>query len=367
MTAAQTPARALRQQLIVILGGRSAEHEVSVTSARGVMREADPERFEVTPVGITKRGFWLTPDETLARLAQVEAGERRDIGDDPIDGAFMRPAVLATLHLADAVFPIVHGTFGEDGTLQGLLEMADVPYVGPGVAASAVGMDKGLMRAVFAAADIPQARYIVLEGEEARTPSDDIMRAVEAEIGYPCFVKPANGGSSVGISKARSREDMGASLATAVAFDRKVLIEETILGQEVECAVLGHRDPQPSPLGEIEPSTEFYDYDAKYLDDSAALIVPARVDEQTARTVQEYAVRAFRALGCSGLSRVDFFVEPTGSVKCIEVNTLPGFTPISMYPRLWQEAGVSYRELISRLVDFAIERHAERSEAVARG
>ncbi|MDA1010807.1 MAG: D-alanine--D-alanine ligase [Chloroflexi bacterium] len=356
-----------RERLVVILGGRSAEHEVSVTSARGIMREADPERFEVTPVGITKRGLWLTPEETRARLARVEAGERRDIGDDAIDGAFMPPDVLATLHDADVVFPIVHGTFGEDGTLQGLLEMAGVPYVGPGVAASAVGMDKALMRAVFAAAGIPQVRYVVIEGNDAASVPDGTLRAVQSDLGYPCFVKPANGGSSVGVSKARSREDIGDALATAFAFDRKVLVEEALVGQEVECAVLGHRDPQPSPLGEIEPSTEFYDYEAKYLDNSAALIVPARIDERTARTVQEYAVRAFHALGCSGLSRVDFFVEPSGTVKCIEVNTLPGFTPISMYPRLWQEAGVSYRELISRLVDFALERHAERSEAVARG
>jgi D-alanine-D-alanine ligase len=354
-----------RQRLVVVFGGRSTEHEVSVTSARGVMREADPERFEVVPLGITKRGSWLSPAESRARLDRVEASERRDIGDDEIAGAFTRPEVLGALTSANVVFPIVHGTFGEDGTLQGLLEMADLPYVGPGVAASAVGMDKALMRAVFAAAGIPQARYLVLEDEEVRAPSEETLRAVQAEIGYPCFVKPANGGSSVGVSKARSREDIGDALSAAGQYDRKVLIEEALTGQEVECAVLGHRDPQPSPLGEIEPSTEFYDYQAKYLDDSAALIVPARVDAGIARTVQDYAVRAFRALGCSGLSRVDFFVEPAGTVKCIEVNTLPGFTPISMYPRLWQEAGVTYRALISRLADFALERHAERG-AVAR-
>jgi len=348
-----------RERLVVVFGGRSAEHEVSVTSARGVMREADPERFEVIPLGITKHGGWLTPGETRARLDRVDAGERRDIGDDEIAGAFTRPEVLGALASADTVFPIVHGTFGEDGTLQGLLEMADLPYVGPGVAASAVGMDKALMRAVFAAAGIPQARYLVLEDEEVTAPSEETLRAVQT-LGYPCFVKPANGGSSVGVGKARSREDIGDALAAAAQYDRKVLVEEALTGQEVECAVLGHRDPQPSPLGEIEPSTEFYDYQAKYLDDTAALIVPARVDESVARTVQELAVRAFRALGCSGLSRVDFFVEPAGAVKCIEVNTLPGFTPISMYPRLWQEAGVSYRALISRLVDFALERHAER-------
>lgn len=354
-----------KQRLAVVFGGRSAEHEVSVTSARGVMREADTGRFEVIPVGITKGGAWLTEDETRARLARVEAGERRDIGEDEGGGAFAYPDVLATLRSADAVFPIVHGTFGEDGTMQGLLEMADLPYVGPGVAASAVGMDKELMRAVFAAHQIPQAEYVVLRDDEVRSPSREVLDTIGATVGYPCFVKPSNGGSSVGVTKSRSREDIGDAIAAAGQYDRKVLVEAAIEGREVECAVLGHHDPQPSPLGEIAPSTEFYDYAAKYLDDTAALIVPAAVDERVASLVQEYAVRAFRALDCSGLSRVDFFVEPDGGVKCIELNTLPGFTPISMYPRLWQEAGVSYSELISRLVDFALERHAERRVAHA--
>jgi D-alanine-D-alanine ligase len=354
---------ATRQRLALIFGGRSTEHEVSVTSARGVMREADPERFDVIPLGITKNGAWLTTEETRARLARVDAGERRDIGDDAGGGILAFPEAMATLGSADVVFPIVHGTFGEDGTMQGLLEMADLPYVGPGVAASAIGLDKALMRDLFRAHDIPQARYLVLTDDEVHSPSEETLRSVEREIGYPCFVKPANGGSSVGVGKARSREDIAGAIAGAAAFDRKVLVEEGLEGQEVECAVLGHRDPQPSPLGEIAPSTEFYDYEAKYLDDSAALIVPARVDEATARRVQEYAVRAFRALECSGLSRVDFFVEPSGGVKCIELNTLPGFTPISMYPRLWQEAGVSYRELISRLVDFGFERFREARRA----
>jgi len=354
-----TSSQQSRQRLVLICGGRTAEHEVSVTSARGVMREADPARFEVIPLGITKGGAWLSVEETRARLARADAGERRDIGDDVGAGILAFPEAMATLHSADVVFPIVHGTFGEDGTMQGLLEMAELPYVGPGVAASAVGMDKDLMRAVFSAHDIPQTRYIVLRDEDTRAPSDATLRSVASEVGYPCFVKPANGGSSVGISKARSQEDLGEAIAAAAAFDRKVLVEAAVTGQEVECAVLGHRDPQPSPLGEIRPTTEFYDYQAKYLDDSAELIVPARVDPATAKRVQEYAVRAFRALDCSGLSRVDFFVEPDGNVKCIEVNTLPGFTPISMYPRLWQEAGVSYRELVSRLVDFALERFRE--------
>ncbi|MEI7926286.1 MAG: D-alanine--D-alanine ligase family protein [Chloroflexota bacterium] len=347
------------QKLGVIFGGRSMEHEVSVVSARGVMAQADTERFEVVPFGITRNGAWLTPEETRARLARVEAGDTRSLGEDEGDGAFAYPEVMALLRQMDVVFPIVHGTFGEDGTLQGLLEMADIPYVGSGVAASAVGMDKALMRAVFAAHGVPQTDYLVLTDEETRAPSSDTIRRIESELGYPCFVKPANGGSSVGVSRAASREDFGEALAGAARYDRKVLVEAAITGREIECAVLGNHDAQGSPLGEIRPTTEFYDYNAKYLDDSAELIVPAIVDAAAEARVREMAVRAYRALDCAGLARVDFFVEPDGGVKCIEVNTLPGFTPISMYPRLWQEAGLSYRDLISRLVDLAFERFEE--------
>ena len=347
------------QKLGVIFGGRSMEHEVSVVSARGVMREADAERFEVVPFGITRHGAWLTPDETRRRLVGVEAGDTRSLGDDEGDGAFAYPEVTALLGQMDVVFPIVHGTFGEDGTLQGLLEMAEVPYVGSGVAASAVGMDKALMRAVFAAHGVPQTEYVVLADEETRTPSMETMRRIERELGYPCFVKPCNGGSSVGVSRAASREDFGEALAGAARYDRKVLVEAAVTGREIECAVLGNHAPEGSPLGEIRPSTGFYDHNSKYLDDSAELIVPAQVDADSAERVRALAVQAYRALDCAGLARVDFFLQPDGAVKCIEVNTLPGFTPISMYPRLWQEAGLSYRDLISRLVDLAFERFEE--------
>ncbi|MPZ99456.1 MAG: D-alanine--D-alanine ligase [Dehalococcoidia bacterium] len=358
MSAHPTGQQSARRRLAVIFGGRSTEHEVSVTSARGVMREADRERFEVVPFGITRRGAWLTPTETARRLERIEAGETRSLGDDEGEGVFAYPDVFEELRRVDVVFPIVHGTFGEDGTMQGMLELAELPYVGSGVAASGVGMDKELMRAVFAAAGIPQTAYLVLRDRELDPLSEENVGAIGA-LGYPCFVKPCNGGSSVGISKARSREDLGVALAEAARHDRKVIVERALAGQEVECAVLGNDEPQPSPLGEIRPTTEFYDYHAKYLDDSAELIVPARIDDATARRVQDLAVRAFVALDCAGLSRVDFFVQPDGDVRCIEVNTLPGFTPISMYPRLWQEAGLSYSALISRLVDLAHERFRE--------
>jgi D-alanine-D-alanine ligase len=345
-------------KLGVIFGGRSTEHEVSVTSARGVMREADAQRFEVIPFGITRRGAWLTPDESRARLQRVEAGESSAIGDDEGAGVLAYPQVLAELATLDAVFPIVHGTFGEDGTLQGLLELADIPYVGSGVAASAVGMDKELMRAAFAQAGLPQPRYTVLRDAETVSPSEQTLRAIENDLGYPCFVKPANGGSSVGVSRANSREDFRDAVAEAAKHDRKVLVEEAMSGREVECAVLGNADALPSPLGEIRTDGDFYDYKSKYIDDSADLIVPAELSEADAARVQDYALRAYRAIDCAGLARVDFFVDD-GEARLIEVNTLPGFTPISMYPRLWQEAGLSYSDLITRLVELGVERHRE--------
>ncbi len=343
-----------RERLAVIFGGRSPEHEVSVVSARSVMREADAARFEVVPFGITKGGRWLSPDVTRARLDGEGA---RDLGYEEARGVLDTPAVLGELASVDAVFPIVHGPLGEDGTLQGLLELAGIPYVGAGVAASAIGMDKELMRDVFAAAGLPQARYEVLRDDDVSAPPDARIREIERHLGFPCFVKPANGGSSVGVSKARSREDLTGAVHEAARFDRKVVIEEAIVGREVECAILGNSEPQASPLGEITPRAEFYTYEAKYADDSTELTVPARVSEAVRERVQTLAVRAFRALDCAGMARVDFFVTPEDDVRVIEVNTLPGFTPISMYPRLWQEGGLSYSALISRLVDLALERH----------
>ena len=355
-----------RQRLGVIFGGRSTEHEVSVTSARGVMREADAERFEVIPFGVTRRGAWLTPAETRLRLEHVERGETGAIGDDAGEGVLAYPDVLAELRTIDVAFPIVHGTYGEDGTLQGLLELADIPYVGSGVAASGVALDKALMRAAFAHAGLPQGRYHVLRDAETRDPSAETVRALEGDLGYPCFVKPANGGSSVGVSRARSREDLHEAIATAASYDRKVLVEQEIAGQEVECAVLGNAEPQPSPLGEIRPHAEFYTYEAKYADEATELIVPAEIPAPTAAEVQQYALRAFQAVDCAGLARVDFIVTPEGAVHLLEVNTLPGFTPISMYPRLWEQTGLGYGALITRLVELAFERYAEsRSHALA--
>jgi len=350
-----------RQRLAVMIGGQSTEHEVSVTSGRSVIREADAERFEVVPFGITRGGAWLTPAETRARLERVDAGERTDIGDDAGGGILEYPDVLHELRAMDVVFPIIHGTFGEDGTLQGLLELADLPYVGSGVGASAVGMDKELMRSVFASAGIPQPGYIVLSDDEVREPPEAALRFVEGELGYPCFVKPCNGGSSVGVSMARSREDFGGAVATAARHDRKVMVEAAMSGHEVECAVMGNESPQASGVAEIVPGDEFYTYEQKYLDDGTQLVVPAPIAEELRERVRELALVAYRAVDCAGLARVDFFAnEDDGSVRIIEINTLPGFTPISMFPRLWQEEGLRYSELISRLVDLALERHTQR-------
>lgn len=348
-----------RIRLGVICGGRSPEHAVSVVSARSILREADPERFDAIPFGITRAGRWLTPDETRARFAKVESGETDNLGDDAGVGLLQSTEVLAALEAVDVVFPIVHGRLGEDGTLQGLCELAEKPCVGSGVAASAVGMDKALMRAAFASVGLPQPRYVVLRDEDARSPSPELLRDLEREVGYPCFVKPANGGSSLGVSKARTREDLMDGTAVAARYDRKVLVEEGVIGREVECAVLGNAHPDASPLGEIRPAAEFYTYEAKYADDTTELIVPAALSDETARRVQEAALAAYAAVDCAGMARVDFFVTPDDDIRIIEVNTLPGFTPISMYPRLWQHAGMSYADLITRLVDLAVERHEE--------
>jgi D-alanine-D-alanine ligase len=278
--------------------------------------------------------------------------------------------VLAELAEVDVAFPIVHGRNGEDGSLQGLLEIAGLPYVGPGVTASAIGMDKAQMRAVFAAHAIPQPSYLVLRDAALAeliggTPSREALTSIERTVGYPCFAKPANGGSSIGVSKVESREGLAEAVTHAARYDRKVVVETAIAGREVECAVLGNADPQPSPLGEIRPRGAFYSYEEKYGEQGAELVVPAQLTAAATARVQSIALDAYRAIDCAGLARVDCIVGETtdepGDVRVIEVNTLPGFTPISMYPRLWGETGLDYRSLITRLVGLALERHAEAS------
>ncbi len=347
-----------RMRLGVIFGGQSLEHEVSVVSAQYVT-DAASDRFDVVPIGVTKDGAWLTPDETQRQLDRDDEKFHKTLELGGERGLLARPEVLGALKEIDVAFPLIHGTHGEDGSLQGLLEMAGVAYVGAGVAASAIGMDKALMKRIMAQAGLDVADHIVVRAAQYEG-VEQIADAVEASVGYPAFVKPANGGSSVGISKVHSREDLGQAICLAFRYDRKVLVEEAIEGREVECAVLGNDNPEPSPLGEISYTREFYDYEAKYLDDSTELIVPASVPDETARRIQELAVQGYRSIDCAGMGRMDFFLTPDDRIIIDEINTLPGFAPTSMYPLLWKHAGLSYAGLIGRLVDLALERHKER-------
>ena len=330
-----------RLRLGVIFGGQSVEHEVSVHSAQAVLRAADPSLYEAVPIGVTKEGGWLTLDETRRALERADPPFKKTLA-----GAGHGLAAAAeALSQVDLVFPLVHGTHGEDGSLQGLLELAGLPYVGCGVAASALGMDKALMKACFSAAGLPVADHVVVRATDAEDMA--VVREIEARIGYPAFVKPANGGSSVGVSMAHGREDLAMAIAAAGRIDRKIVVEKYIEGREVECGVLGNApEAQASPVGEILYEGEFYDYDAKYLDSKTVNKAPADLPDDIVARVQELSLRAFNALDCAGMSRVDFFLRPDGDLVLVEINTIPGFSPTSMYPVLWQAGGIGYSELI---------------------
>ncbi len=345
------------RKVAVVFGGRSGEHEVSVTSARSIMAALDRSQWVVVPIGITRRGAWLEPGETQKAL---EGGARGfPEGGCPLARA---DAALGALAACDIAFPMVHGTYGEDGTLQGLLEMLDLPYAGCGVAASAIGMDKALMKALFREAGIPLPRYAVVHAWDVGEGREEVARFIEAEAGFPCFVKPANGGSSVGITKVRSREDLPAALAAAFHYDDKAVVEQAVVGQELEVSILGNERPEASIVGEVEPDREFYDYASKYDPDSKTkLHIPGRLTEVVAARVQELAIRMYEAMGCEGYARVDFFLSPSDDVVASEVNTIPGFTSISMYPKLWEASGLAYPELLSRILELGLERHRRRS------
>jgi len=357
-------ARRKKLRVGVLFGGRSAEHEVSVVSAHGVMAAIDEARFSPVPMGVTRQGTWLTPAQTEQALQRIRSERLRSL-DEPLgDGLLYRTAALASLRRVDIVFPLIHGTNGEDGTLQGLLELAGVPYVGAGVAASALGMDKSLQKTFFRHHGFPVAQDVEVRASDWRSDAQGVVRAAEATIGYPAFVKPANGGSSIGTSKARSREDLDASIAEAFRYDRKVLVEQAIDGmREVEVAVLGNDEPEASPVGEITYRAEFYDYRAKYDDPNTVLHIPADIPAGIAERLRQLAIDVYRSIDCAGLARVDYFLLPNGTHYLNEINTIPGFTPMSMYPKLWEYAGLSYRDLISRLVDLGLERYEERPSA----
>lgn len=362
----------------VIFGGRSSEHEVSLMSARSVMAAMDKTKYEIIPIGITKMGRWLTSGDPMKQLGAGEEAPTAGMETRPADEAIeVAPKSSALVAMADAsttrnsplaeidvVFPVLHGPYGEDGTIQGLLELADIPYVGAGVLASAVGMDKVLFKDLMRAHNIPVADYrLVLRSRWEREP-EAVMDELEAAFPYPMFVKPANLGSSVGVTKAHNRAELAAGLAEAAQYDRRLLVERGIDAREIEVSVLGNEDPIASVPGEIIPSREFYDYAAKYLDNASALLIPAPIPPETAERARELALRVYRAVDGAGMARVDFLLErTTGELYVGEINTIPGFTAISMYPKLWEASGIPYSELIDRLIQLALERHAQKQRS----
>lgn len=356
-----------KTRVMLIFGGRSAEHDVSRVTAVAVARALDPARYEIVPVAITREGQWLLADaarELIARdpAALPAALEVEGSQLDQLGGAVSRPGSGGLG--VDVVFPLLHGPYGEDGTIQGLLELADLPYVGSGVLGSAVGMDKVMMKRAFSACGLPQADYLALRDGADRS---EFAERVIAELGLPCFVKPANMGSSVGVSKANDRAELDAAMELALEFDEWIIAEEAVEGREIEVAVLGDAPAEASVPGEIVPGAEFYTYADKYEDGAADLLAPAPIDEARTAEVRALAVRAFDAVRGEGMARVDFFFEEHGRGFLVnEVNTIPGFTPISMYPMLWEVSGLPYSELLDRLISLAIERRARRAQRAGR-
>ena len=340
-------------RIAVIFGGQSSEHEVSRVSASYVMRNLNETKYDVIKVGITKKGSWHIYDGSIEN---IENGEWEK---NVTDGGFA--IIDSIIRQADVFFPVLHGRYGEDGSIQGLFELINKPYVGPGVLGSALGMDKVYSKIIFEDEGIPQARYIVLKRNQIKENIQEAIRIVEEKFDYPCFVKPSNAGSSVGISKAHNRNELINALNLAGLHDTKIIIEEFIEAREIECAVLGNDNPIASVVGEIIPSREFYDYDSKYNDGTSQVVIPAELDESLADNIREYAKKAFRALDCSGMSRVDFFVHKrTGEIFINEINTIPGFTSISMYPKLLEASGIGYSDLLDRLIKLALERYSEK-------
>ena len=370
---------AKRLKVGVLFGGRSAEHEVSLRSAATVCAALDRDKYEVIPIKIGRDGSWQLPAATehafLRGVADEEARQIALLADPTIKQLLVRDPRRAGesvgrarwRHQAgteqlDVVFPVLHGTYGEDGTIQGLLDLAGIPYVGAGVLASAVSMDKALMKSLFRDQGLPVPAWKVILRFEWDRNGQDILRAIEAALSYPVFVKPANSGSSVGVSKVRAREDLASALGEAFRYDRKALVEQGVNAREIEVSVLGNDDPQASLPGEILPSREFYDYQAKYVDDSE-LVIPAPLDAETTRRAQELAVQAFRAVDAAGMARVDLFLTRTDRQLYVnEINTIPGFTSISMYPKLWEASGVPIGRLVDHLIALALDRATRRAK-----
>jgi len=358
-----TPDNKKRLRIGILFGGRSGEHEVSLASAASVIRGLDPDKYEPVPIGITKEGHWLVGAGAQKMLPEVlKGGQRVMMTADPTDAALVRLDGSGGGQRIDVVFPVMHGTFGEDGTIQGLLDLAGLPFVGAGVLGSAIGMDKDVAKRLLQVAKIPVVPWIAVHRHDWESNRQAIQAAIEAEFEYPVFVKPATLGSSVGMTKVHAREELAAALNLACEFAMKILVEESVTAREIEVSVLGNHNPQASVPGEIVPHREFYDYAAKYLEQGTQLLIPANLQPAQVKKIQKYAVDAFRALELSGMARVDFFLEKeSGKIYLNEVNTIPGFTSISMYPKLWEASGIPFRELIDKLIELALELHAEKT------
>jgi D-alanine-D-alanine ligase len=356
----------------LIFGGRSGEHEVSFCSASSIIKAIDKDKYTVVPIGITKEGRWISPQgsELALQSGRIEGKNTVILLNDPsgralvhIDNNQKLDKSSASERL-DVIFSVLHGPYGEDGTVQGLLELADIPYVGAGVAASAISMDKDLMKIIFQQRDLPILKWMTIKRKEWQKDKEKILSLVQDDFEYPLFVKPTNLGSSVGITKVHKKEELEKAIDLASSYDRKILIEKGLEeAREIECGVLGNDEPRASVVGEVKPAGEFYDYDSKYIDKETQLIVPADLPDGVSRKVQEIALRAFKAVDAAGLARVDFFVsKKENKIYLSEINTIPGFTSVSMYPRLWEASGVSYPDLIDQLIQLALERHQDKNQ-----
>jgi D-alanine-D-alanine ligase len=359
----------------ILFGGRSGEHEVSLMSARSVLKAINKDKYDVTLIGITKEGKWIGGDDPVKALesgpegaatapATTLLGEPQfrslmQVTEQPGSNA----VTLSSVAELDVIFPVLHGTFGEDGTVQGLFELANIPYVGAGVVGSAVGMDKGMFKSVMKANGIPVPNWMIVSRAEIERDATAIVVKAEGLFTYPIFTKPANLGSSVGVVKVHSRDEFEAALKESARWDRRVLVEQGINAREIEISVLGNDDPIASMPGEILPSREFYDYEAKYIDESSGLLIPAPIDEATTQRTQELAIAAFKAIDVAGMARVDFLLDKdSGDLYINELNTIPGFTQISMYPKLWEASGLKYSDLIDRLIELALERQTDKDK-----
>jgi D-alanine-D-alanine ligase len=366
-----------RLRVGVLFGGRSTEHEVSILSAQSIIGAMDRERFEAVPLYIDKEGRWLVGDTLKLLLSDEAARKYVYLPPDPTQHSLVpafngvSPSALTSsasqsggLPPLDVVFPVFHGLNGEDGSIQGVLELANIPYVGAGILGSALGLDKIYMKRAFAAVGLPVVDYLPITRREYERDPDAFIAQVEARIGYPCFTKFANSGSSVGTTKAHHRAELIEGLRLAGTFDRKLLVEKAVDARELEVSVLGNDEPEASVVGEVVPAHEFYDYEAKYLDEGSRLIIPAEIDDGLATEVRSMAIRAFKAVDAAGMARVDFFLDRgRGRVVLNELNTIPGFTRISMYPKLWEASGLPYAKLIARLIELAIERFADKQRS----